>query len=67
MNASNWIELGLGLATLLGGGTVGVSKLTRIAVAAETLAEKIQALAGQQKSTSATVQDHEIRLAKGGL
>lgn len=67
MNAGNWIELGLGLTTLLGGGTVGVSKLTRIAVAVEVLADKIATVAGDVAKTGAAVQDHENRLNKANL
>ena len=67
MNAGNWIELGLGLTTLLGGGTVGVSKLTRIAVAVEVLAEKIAKVSGDIASVGTQVQDHENRLNKANL
>lgn len=63
----NWIELVSILLTVLGGGTIGVAKLTRIAVAAEQLGKALETLAGQQKDTAATVQAHEIRLTKGGL
>ncbi len=67
MNAGNWIELAGIVVTVLGGGAIGTSKLTRIAVAAENLAKQIEGLAGQQQDTAKTVQDHEVRLAKGGL
>jgi len=67
VNASDWLELLLGLPTLLGGGGVVVAKLTRIAVAAETLADKIADVAGDVAKVGETVQDHENRLNKGGL
>lgn len=67
MNAGNWIELAAIVITILGGGAAGSSKLTRIAVAAEQLAEKIAAITEAQKNTAATVQDHENRLNKANL
>jgi hypothetical protein len=67
MNSLNWIELATLLVSVGGGGTVGVSKLTRIAVAAENLAEQIKSLAGAQAKTADTVQDHENRLNKANL
>lgn len=55
MNAGNWIELATAAAAVLGGGTVGVAKLTRIAVAvenavkaAETLVADLKELRGAQ-------------------
>lgn len=60
MNAGNWLELILGAPTILGGGGVLVAKLTRIALAAENLADKIAEISG-------TVQDHENRLNKARL
>src|SRR5487761_954769 len=64
MHASTWIELGTLLFTAIGGGTVGVSKLTRIAVAAETLAEKIEAITRTVAAVSAVVQEHETRISR---
>lgn len=60
MNAGTIVELILGLPTLLGGGGVLVAKLTRIAVAVETLVEA-------SKKAAETFADHEKRLARGGL
>lgn len=67
MNAGNYIELAGIVLTFLGGGSVGVAKLTRIAVAAENLAEQIKAITEQQKDTQTQVTDHENRLNRGGL
>lgn len=60
MNAGTVVELVLGLPTLLGGGGILVSKLTRIAVAVEGLVDA-------NRQVTETVADHEKRLAKGGL
>jgi outer membrane murein-binding lipoprotein Lpp len=67
VTTTDWIELVTAIVTVGGGGSVAVAKLTRIAVAAETLAEKIEALAEQVKTITGQVQDHEKRLNKGGL
>lgn len=67
MNASNWIQLVALIITISGGGTIGVSKLTRIAVAIEMLMKQIEGLAGVQAKTASTVQDHENRLNKARL
>jgi outer membrane murein-binding lipoprotein Lpp len=67
MDAANILTIIIGAPTLIGGISVSVAKLTRIAVAAETLAEQIKALAEQVKTVTGTVQDHENRLNKGGL
>lgn len=67
MNAGNWIELATIVVTVLGGGGVGVSKLTRIAVAVENGAKMVETIAGTVAKQGETVQDHEVRLAKGGL
>jgi ribose 5-phosphate isomerase len=66
MNAQNWIEV-IGLVLGGGGGGTAVAKLTRLAVAVEQLVKQIETLATSQAKTATTVQDHEIRLAKGGL
>jgi hypothetical protein len=66
MNASTWIELA-GLALGGGGGATAVAKLTRLVVAVEHLAEKIEVIAEGADKTAQQVTDHEIRLAKGGL
>lgn len=60
MNTGTIIELILGLPAMLGGGGVLVAKLTRIAVAVETLVDA-------HKITAAAVADHEQRLGKAGL
>lgn len=67
MNAQVWTEIILGVPTLLGGGGVVVSKLTRIAVGLEKLAEQVSEARDDIKETAATVADHERRLTKGGL
>lgn len=66
MNATQVIELIIG-AGGVGGGIKAVSTLTRLTVAVEGAAEKIAKLIERQEHTEATVQDHEIRLAKGKL
>lgn len=63
MNASNWIELAALLVTILGGGGIGVSKLTRVAVAIETFGKALETLTGAVGTANATVQDHATRLA----
>jgi predicted phage tail protein len=60
MHASDWIAIVACTLTMVGGGITGVSRLTRIAVAVETLAEAMRAV-------TARVEDHEKRLSKGGL
>jgi outer membrane murein-binding lipoprotein Lpp len=67
MNTSNLIALISVIATLLGGGGVGVAKLTRIAIAAETLTGQIIEIIKRQQQTEATVQDHENRLNRAHL
>lgn len=67
MNAGNWIELATAVVTVLGGGTIGVSKLTRIAVAVENGAKLIEAVAAQVAKQGDVQQDHEVRLAKANL
>jgi hypothetical protein len=64
MDAGNWIELAALLVTALGGGTVGISRLTRIAVAAETLAGKIEAVTRTVAAVSTVVQEHETRISR---
>jgi hypothetical protein len=66
MNASTWIELA-GLVLGGGGGGTAVAKLTRLAVAVERVAEDVKAIVSDAKETRDKVQEHEIRLAKGGL
>lgn len=67
MNAGTWIALATIIVTVLGGGSLGVSKLTRIAVAVETLMKQIEAIVSQQAATALTVQNHENRLNKANL
>jgi hypothetical protein len=66
VNASTWIELA-GLVLGGGGGATGVAKLTRLVVAVEHLAEEIKQDRAKVEQTAQRVNDHEIRLAKGGL
>lgn len=66
MSAQTWIELA-GLVLGGGGGGTAIAKLTRLAVAVERAAGDIRAIVEDAKATKATIQDHEIRLAKGGL
>lgn len=67
MSTSNLIEMISVIATLLGGGGVGVAKLTRIAIAAETLTGQIIAVVKKQEEAGRAVQDHENRLNRAGL
>ena len=67
MDASNWIELATAAVTVLGGGTVGVAKLTRIAVAAENAVEAIKTVMADLKELRAGQQDHENRLNRAKL
>jgi hypothetical protein len=67
MTTSNWIELITALVTVGGGGSLGIAKLTRIAVAAELLAKRIEEIAGGLTTTNQTVQNHENRLNKANL
>lgn len=66
MNASTWIELA-GLVLGGGGGATGVAKLTRLVVAVEHLAEEIKQDRDKSAKTAEKVQEHEVRLVKGGL
>lgn len=63
MNTSNWIELAALLTTVLGGGSVGVSKLTRVAVAIETFGKALEDLGRAVQAITATGQGHETRLS----
>ena len=66
MNAQTVIEV----LSLVAGGSGGVgliSKLTRLAVAIETGAEQMKSVIAELQATKTAVQDHEVRLAKGGL
>jgi prefoldin subunit 5 len=67
VNTSDWIQLVTAIVTILGGGAVVVAKLTRIAVAAEVLAKRIEEIGGSLTTTNQQVQNHENRLNKGGL
>jgi uncharacterized membrane protein len=67
MNAGNWIELGTVVVTVLGGGGVGVAKLTRIAVAVENLIRSVGEVKTAAQAVTAQVQDHEVRLSKNGM
>lgn len=66
MNASTWIELAA-LVLGGGGGATGVSKLTRLVVAVEQLAEKIESIAASGDKTAFQVADHENRLNRAKL
>lgn len=67
MNAGAWVALAAVVVTVLGGGFLGVSKLTRIAVAVETLVDQIRGLTKAQSDLTAIVQQHENRLNKAHL
>ena len=67
MDAGNWISLITIAVTGLGGGGVMVARLTRIAIAAENLADKIAEVSGRVAKVGETVQDHENRLNKAKL
>lgn len=66
MSAQQVIELVIA-AGGVGGLIKGVASLTRLTVAVETVAAKIDALVTDHDKTKATVADHEKRLDKGGL
>jgi hypothetical protein len=66
MTASNWLEL-LGLILGGGGGGTAIAKLTRLAVAVEVVAGKIEAISAAAAETGKQVQDHENRLNKANL
>ena len=63
MNAGNWIELAALMVTILGGGGIGVSRMTRVAVAIETIGKGLESLGAAAAGTSAVVAEHETRLA----
>lgn len=66
MSTNNWIDV---IALIVGGGGAGagIAKLTRLAIAVETMAEKIADVAGKVAKTGEQVQDHENRLNKANL
>lgn len=66
MSASTWLEIA-GLILGGGGGGAAVAKFTRLIIAVENLASKIEAIAGGMAKTAEQVQDHEVRISKGGL
>lgn len=63
MNAGNWIELIALLVTILGGGGVGVSKLTRIAVTIEAAGKTLEALGKMLESADSVAAAHTAQLA----
>lgn len=70
MTVQQWIEVAGLIMAGAGGGKMGVgiiTKLTRLVVAVETLTAKLDTLATSHANTVQTVQNHEVRLAKGGL
>lgn len=71
MNAGNWIELGLGLPTVIGVGVLIISRLTRIVVAVETTTKTVAELGDELRKEARRdrrwVQDHENRLNRAGL
>jgi hypothetical protein len=67
MNTSNWIALAALLIPLMWGGAVVVAKLTRIAMAPEVLAKRVEETAGALTATNQQVQNHENRLNKANL
>lgn len=62
----NWIELAALMVTILGGGGVGVSKLTRVAVAVENAVEAIKTVVEDVKAIEGTVNAHGVTLAEHG-
>lgn len=66
MTVQTWLELA-GLVLGGGGGATGVAKLTRLVVAVERVAEDIKNIVEDAKETREKVQEHEVRLVKGGL
>jgi len=62
MNASNWIELAGLAVTLAGGGSLGIAKLTRIAVAVESLIVQLAKVIETQQAQGQQVQAHESRI-----
>lgn len=71
MNVGNWLELGFGLPTLIVGGVVIISRLTRIVVSVETTQRNVQDLGDELRKEAKRdrrwVQDHENRLNRAGL
>lgn len=63
MNSGNWIELAALIVTILGGGGIGVSKLTRVAVAIEEFGKSLVTLGSAFATTDTTVQSHTALLA----
>jgi hypothetical protein len=63
VNAGNWIELAALLVTILGGGGVGVSKLTRIAVTIENAGKTLEDLGRTLESVNGTTSAHAAQLA----
>lgn len=66
MSASTMIEL-VGLIAGGGGGGTVIARLTRLVIAVENLAAKIEQVTTQQTATAAAVQDHENRLNRAKL
>jgi hypothetical protein len=63
MNAGNWIELAALIVTLLGGGAVGVNRVTRVAIAIEQFGKALETLGTAMAVTNTTMQAHESRIA----
>ena len=63
MNAGNWIELAALLVTIIGGGGVGVSKLTRIAVTIENAGKTLEDLGRTLESVNGTTAAHAAQIA----
>ena len=63
MNTGNWIELAALLVTILGGGGIGVSKVTRVAVAIEQLGKAFESTGKAVSDTATTVASHTTQLA----
>jgi hypothetical protein len=66
VNTSTWIEL-VGLLVGGGGGGAAVAKLTRLAVSVEALVNQLRSVTAAAQKTAEQVQDHEVRITKGGL
>jgi hypothetical protein len=63
VNPSDWIALSGEIITVVGAATVGISKLARIAAAAEQLGTTVEKFGAALESVGKTVQDHETRLS----
>ncbi|HEY1699198.1 MAG TPA: hypothetical protein VGG75_05705 [Trebonia sp.] len=51
----------------VGGLLKGIQTATRIAAAVEALTERMEEVIGKQDDQQRKIQEHDVRLAKGGL